>query len=289
MTTQPAAAVLPLVERFPAHLEQRGGAPALTSAEYLSVIKDTIAHHPRSLQKRIGPSEIGHPCLRRIGYKLLDVDDLNPADDTPWLPTIGTAVHAWLEDAFTQVNAGHDHARWLTELRVDVGSIGGVPITGCCDLYDRVTATVIDHKVVGPTQLKKYRAKGPGEQYRSQIHLYGRGLTRRGLPVDTVSIAFLPRSGELTDAYVWTEAYDEQVALVALERANGISLATTALGVGVLAHLATADAFCHRCPFFVPGSDDLATGCPGDAGGRRTPPPPLTLTRPTTTTEGARA
>lgn len=254
--------ILPLIQSFPAHLEQRGGDGVLVGTECLSLIKTAIKNHPRSLQRRIGPSEVGHPCARRIGYKLLDVDE-NPSDDTPWLPTIGTAVHAWLEDTFTQANSGHDHARWLTELRVDVGEVGGVAITGSCDLYDRVTATVIDWKIVGPTQIKKYRAVGPGEQYRSQIHLYGRGLTRRGLPVDRVSIAFLPRNGELSSAYIWHEEYDEAVALAALQRAEGISTAVTALGAGALDHLGTADAFCHRCPFFKVGSTDLAAGCPG--------------------------
>lgn len=254
--------VLPLIEPFPAHLEQRGGSPDLVKAELLHLIKATVNNHPRSLQRRIGPSEVGHPCARRIGYKLLDIDE-NPSDDTPWLPTIGTAVHAWLEDAFTQANAAHDHARWLTELRVDVGSIAGTAITGSCDLYDRVTATAVDWKIVGPTQLTKYKAKGPGGQYRDQIHLYGRGLTRRGLPVDNVAIAFLPRNGELSSAYIWHEAYDENVALAALQRAEGIATAVAALGVAALPHLPTADAFCHRCPFFKAGSTDLESGCPG--------------------------
>lgn len=262
--------VLPHIHPFPGHLEQRGGSGDLVVAEYLAHIKTAITNHPRSLQRRIGPSEVGHPCARRIGYKLLDVDE-NPSDDTPWLPTIGTAVHAWLEECFTQANAGHDHARWLTELRVDVGEIGGTAITGSCDLYDRVTATVIDHKIVGATQLTKYKAKGPGEQYRSQIHLYGRGLTRRGLPVDRVAIAFLPRNGELSGAHIWHEAYDETVALAALQRAEGISTATTALGAGALQHLATADAFCHRCPFFKAGSTDLEAGCPGHPTSRTQP------------------
>lgn len=254
---------LPQIDAFPDHLQQRGGDPKLVAAEYLDVIKRAVANHPRSLQRRIGPSEVGHPCARRIGYKLLDADE-NPRDDTPWLPTIGTAVHAWLEEQFTDENAAHDHKRWLTELRVNVGQINGQDVTGSCDLYDRVTATVIDHKVVGATQLKKYKAHGPGDQYRSQIHLYGRGLIARGLPVDTVSIAFLPRNGELTGAYIWHEPYDERVALDALERANGIALTVAGLGIPGLSLLPTADAYCHRCPFFLAGSTDLAAGCPGD-------------------------
>lgn len=265
---------LPNIEPLPGHLTSRGGSPDLVSAEYMSVVKDAIVNHPRSLQKRIGPSEIGHPCARRIGYKLAGHDEVNSTpDDTPWLPTIGTAVHGWLEDQFTQANRGDDHARWLTELRVSVGEVAGVEITGSCDLYDRVTATVIDHKIVGPTTLKKYRASGPGDQYRSQIHLYGRGLTRRGLPVDRVMIAFLPRNGELHGAYMWSEDYDEQVALDALQRASGIGLAVNTLGPAAYAQLGTADAWCQRCPFYTRGSTDPAAGCPGDGNARNTGTP----------------
>lgn len=259
---------LPTIEALPEHLTQRGGSPDLVAAEYLDVIKRAVASHPRSLQRRIGPSEVGHPCARRIGYKLLDHEENEFPDHTPWLPTIGTAVHQWLEDQFTAANGGQDSARWLVEMTVSVGEIGGVDITGHCDLYDRVTATVIDHKVVGPTTLKKYRSKGPGDQYRTQIHLYGRGLVRRGLPVDTVSIAFLPRNGELRDAYIWHEPYDEQVALDGLKRAEGIAVATDALGPAALTHLPTADAYCTRCPFYRADSQDLAAGCPGDPGAR---------------------
>lgn len=261
--------ILAPVEPYPARLEQRGGDPTLVAAEYLDVIKNAVANHPRSLQKRIGPSEVGHPCKRRVGYILLGHDEINHSpDDTPWLPTIGTAVHAWLEEQFTHANDPNEYMRWLVELTVSVGEILGVDITGHCDLYDRVTATAIDHKVVGPTTLKKYKSQGPGEQYRSQIHLYGRGLARRGLPVDTVAIAFLPRNGELHDAYIWHEPYDEQVALAALQRAEGIALAVSNLGTKALPLLDTADAWCQRCPFYRANSEDLAAGCPGDPEAR---------------------
>jgi hypothetical protein len=260
---------LPAIEALPAHLTARGGSPDLVGAEYLDVVKNAIRNHPRSLQKAIGPSEVSHPCARRIGYKLGGAPEINhAADDVPWLPTIGTSVHLWLEDAFTQANSGHDHARWLVELRVAIGTIRGVEITGSMDLYDRVTATIIDHKVVGPTTLKKYRASGPGQQYRGQIHAYGRGATRRGLPVDRVMIAFLPRNGELRDAFLWHEPYDEQVALDALQRAEGIALAVESLGDAAYAQLPTADAWCQRCPFYRANSTDPATGCPGDENAR---------------------
>ena len=261
MTAAPLAPIEPL----PEHLSARGGSVDLIRAELLAVIKNAIVNHPRSQQKAIGPSEVPHPCARRIGYKLGGAPEINhQPDDTPWLPTIGTAVHAWLEEQFIAANAGGDSTRWLAELRVAVGAILGAEITGSMDLYDRATATIVDWKIIGPTTLKKYKAKGPGQQYRGQIHLYGRGATRRNLPVDNVMIAFLPRNGELRDAYLWSEPYDEQVALDALQRAEGIALSIGTLGPAAYPLLPTADAFCTRCPYYRRGSTDPVAGCPGD-------------------------
>lgn len=265
---------LPRIDPLPPELVQRGGNPDVVCDEYASVIANAIRNNPRSLQRAIGPSEVGHTCARRIGYKLLDTDVINTGDDAPWLPTIGTGVHGWLDDAFTFANTGQDNMRWLTELRVEVGEVGGQTVAGNCDLYDRVTATVFDHKIVGATTLKRVKGnRHPGEQYRTQIHLYGRGLVRRGLSVDTVAIAFLPRNAELHDRYIWHEPYDEQVALAGLERAEGIALAASVLGTDALATLPTADAFCHRCPYFRSGSADLTRGCPGDPGREPARPP----------------
>ena len=117
------------------------------------VIRGAIANHPRSLQKRIGPSEIGTPCDRRIGYKLLGQDE-NPRGDA-WKPTVGTAVHAWLETAAENANLaqvisaggliGDHQLEWVTEQSVTVGYLhDGTAITGSADLYHRPTATLID-------------------------------------------------------------------------------------------------------------------------------------------------
>jgi hypothetical protein len=188
-----------------------------------------------------------------------------------WKATVGTAVHAWLESMLDAANDNYERRtqsgqeRYYIEQRVTVGQILGRDIDGSCDVYDRATATVVDWKTVGPAQLAKYKRFGPGQQYRAQAHLYGRGWRNRGLPVDTVMVVFLPRNGELGETYVWHEPYDEEIARDTLQRATGIALATQALGTGALTHLATADVFCHLCPYFLAKSTDLAAGCPGDA------------------------
>lgn len=235
-----------------------GADPNLLIDEYLWFVRQAIKEQPRNQQKCIGPSGVNHPCARRVGYELLEVEPVNEQDG--WLPSIGTAYHEFLSKVFS---GPHTAGRFLVEQRVDVGEIGGEPVTGSCDAYDTATATVIDHKLVGST-LKGYKAHGPGQQYRGQIHLYGRGWQRARYPVDQVMIAFLPRNGSLDQAYFWHEKYDEQIAVQALQRAEGINLAVTALGTDALSQLPTADAYCTRCPFYKKDSTNLAAGCPGD-------------------------
>jgi hypothetical protein len=230
--------------------------------ELFRIIRHAISDAPRSKQRTIGPSEIGTPCSRRLGYHFLDVPKVN-YDPAPWIPTVGTAIHMWLEDVFKSANLEHEPGlRWLIEHRVNVGEIGDESINGSCDLYDRVTRTVVDWKSCGVTALRNYRKAGPGDTYRTQLHLYGRGWTRRGLPVDRVALIALPRNAELADAYIWHEPYNEQLAVDALDRATRIKEATTA-GPTVLPFLRTANAHCGHCPWYLPAATELGEACPG--------------------------
>lgn len=272
------ASVKPLPDQL--HVDDADG--TLVSRDYLATITDAITNHPRSLQKAIGPSEIGDPCDRRIGYKLLQHPE-RPQQPN-WLATIGTGVHSWLEEQFDQASyrmvvGGADEERWLTETRVTVGYVPGLGfIEGSCDLYDRHTATVIDHKIVGPTALKKYKAAGPGDQYRTQAHLYGQGWAARGHRVERVMIAFLPRNAPLDGAYLWSEPFDPQIAQQGLQRLARIHGAIAAVGPAVLAALPIADAHCGHCPFLAIGSTDPTRGCPGHpAAGLATQSPALSL------------
>lgn len=222
------------------------------SMSYIETVVAAIVDHPRSQQKRIGPSEIGTECNRALLHKLNEDDE--PPRPPGWKPTVGTAVHEWLEGHFRSASTtvgGEAMGRWFVEQRVDVGEIGGTAITGSTDLFDAYTGTVIDHKIVGPSMLRKYRAQGPSEVYRTQAHLYGRGWNRKGYDTKMVMIAFLPREGELDDSYIWTEPWDETVALAALERANALWAVKEAMGIG--AALALYPPCDYRfCPWCAP-------------------------------------
>lgn len=228
-----------------------------------TIITAAITGHPRSQQTRPGPSEIGTPCVRRLGYKLLGVPAVNTDRGAAWKPTVGTAVHTWLQTTFTGYNDSHKVDRFYIERKVECGTFGGAPLRGTVDLYDRATGTVLDWKVVGLAALKRYRVEGPGEQYRTQGHLYGRGFALLGLPVERVAICFLPQNGELRDMHLWSEPYDEQVALTALSRVEGIAQLVHQAGTSALPLLPTADAFCTYCPWRMPAATDVTEACPG--------------------------
>lgn len=249
------------VDRLPPVYVQRDVDPSFVREELDFAIDQAIAGHPRSLQKRIGPSEMGTPCNRRIAYKLAGVEPVNARN--AWKPTVGTAVHSWLEEAFERENRDLGSVRYLLEQKVDVGEVGGEAVFGNCDIYDRTTAGVIDWKVVGLSMLRSYKANGPGPQYRTQAHLYGRGWVRKGFAVDWVGIYFLPQNGERHEAVWWTEPYDEQIALDALANVNRVHTLVQLAGSKVALVEKTAEAYCNYCPYFLPASTEVEEACPG--------------------------
>ncbi|MFC9089017.1 hypothetical protein [Nocardiopsis dassonvillei] len=234
------------------------------------IILDASTNAPRSRQQRIGPSEVGDPCPRRLAYKVMGWDTVNTGGD-PWPSIVGTATHDWLANALERHNAEKEPGRFLVEQRVTVddGTRYGYILSGSCDAYDTATHTVIDHKVVGDTAMRKYRNQGVREQYRIQANLYGLGWENAGYTPQTVALAFYPRGGMLGGLWVWTAEYDRQVALDALARLESIRGLLMALDPearpAMWEHIpAQASSACRFCPFWKPGSADLAVGCPGD-------------------------
>lgn len=252
---------------------------------YFDTIRYAITHDPRSLQVELGPSELGAECLRKIAYKLAGTQPVN-TELVPWRSYVGRCVHEGLKEIFALANVGHHPVRWLVELELDVGELWRdgqlVTITGHSDLMALTGRAVLDHKVTGPTSLKKYRRnRHPGRQYREQAHLYGRGWTLRGLPVEHVGCVFLPMNGELAEAYVWHEPYDEQIALGALQRVQAVQSTVDALGDKAPALFPAVADHCAYCPFFRPDAPgmpvDLTLGCPGMDEPKEPPSPPSSL------------
>lgn len=229
-------------------------------SELLDVIRWGMHNQPRTLQTRIGPSEIGTTCARKVGHKLAGTATVNHCD--PWLSTIGTAVHAWLADVFR--DAAGEPKRWMVEFKVPTGRINGQDVEGTCDLYHIPSRTVVDWKTTGTNRLRDYVRNGPGQQYRVQAHDYGRGWVALGMPVERVALMFLPRGEPLSKAHLWSEPFDATVPEPFYQRANNIAALIGALGPAAIPMLPTADAYCSYCNYFDPAASDLTRGCPGD-------------------------
>lgn len=225
--------------------------PALTgqlgeaiATDLRDMVRRYESSRARSTQTDIGPSEIGKPCTRCLARHALGMTIEREFGD-PWCAIIGTATHAWLDDAAQHSNAEAGEEWWLTETHVhphpDV-----IPRGGKADLYDVLRKTVIDHKVVSADRLKAFRRNGPGLQYRRQSHLYGLGYHRLGKPVEHVAVAFWCRGGRLRDLYVWTEPYDVDMAMEAIDRYRTIRDQALTIGPTILPHL-PADPDCWDC------------------------------------------
>jgi hypothetical protein len=229
---------------------------AEVARQLTGAVRAYSASRPRSLQRRIGPSEVGSPCTRRLGYKLAGVKPVNTGGGDPWASFVGTATHAELEAVFKGKHG------WATEVRVKVDD--ELELAGSCDLI-RLTGgvTVIDHKVVGTTTMRKARAQGPAGYYVTQANLYAHGLIAAGVPVEWVAICYWPRSGRLADTYVWLQAYDQAVADAGLERLALLKKIVATAGTSALPMLPTAEHYCDSCDFYRPGSDDLTVACGG--------------------------
>lgn len=253
---------------------QLGSDPDILRQELLMTIRRGITDHPRSSQLMIGPSELGTPCDRKLAFRLAETLE-GESDTQPrpsWRPTVGTAVHAWLAGV---MDADNERARqsgiperWAVERRVMVGTVGGQEVWGSCDLYDRVTGTVIDWKIVGTQTLRQAKRWGPSKVYRAQAHLYGRGFRHIGLPVERVSLCYLPSAGELRDMVWWIRPYEETVATQALSRADGLMTALRHAGRQlIIPSTPTTEGPCEWCPWWAPGQEsiDPTRRCAGPA------------------------
>lgn len=185
--------------------------------ELKALVRYAAANAPRSLQKTLGPSEIGHGCARRLAYSLARPElgeqrkDLPYFKMDPWPSIMGIAGHAWLATAVEMENERLGRQRWLSETKVTAWDDveGGI---GTCDLYDTDSESIFDFKINGPTEFKKYVKKGPSDTYKGQVNVYGKGYKQRGRAVRKVGILFIPRAGLLSDAHLWMDDFDEGLA-----------------------------------------------------------------------------
>jgi hypothetical protein len=238
------------------------------AAELRRVVIEQARGSARNIQAHLGPSELGSPCDRQVVGKLAGLPVTNHVVD-PWASVIGTAVHAWLAEAFAADNSRLGNVRWLPEKRV----VPHPEHPGTADLYDAAELAVVDHKVLGESSMAKVRsAAGPPIRYIIQLLLYGKGYRVLGLPVRRVALAAYPRTAASLDGlYVWERATgpqdDELIEEVfrLTQRRKAMAEEITR-GLKTLTDIPnTSDDYeCFFCPFYRPQSaHDNGPGCPG--------------------------
>lgn len=168
--------------------------------ELISSVFDT-SQSERSLQREVGPSEIGG-CRRRVWHRLQGTEPINRTLGAAAF--MGTAIHEKIERRLTELADD----RYLVETEVEYRGL-----KGHVDLYDTVDREVIDWKTI---TLKKARWF-PSEQQWMQVHLYGLLLTENGFPVDLVTLVGIPRDGNERDVLVVSRPWERSVAEEGLE------------------------------------------------------------------------
>lgn len=231
------------------------------------VIRWAASGSERSQQVAVGASELGNECDRALAYRIAGVPRINIYTD-PWPATVGTAIHQWLEEAFTRFQREAGATRWLIEETVHPDPL----LRSHTDVFDLWEGLVLDWKTKGPRQMRHFQDHGPSDKHVDQVHLYGKGQREAGRPVERVGIVAIPRSGWLSDMEVWVGVYDEARADRAVARMYAIG--EQCLTLDVTAHpqrfqdiQATSSPLCSWCPHYRGrreqdrGAD--GSGCPG--------------------------
>lgn len=214
--------------------------------EMRQLIVDGASQQTRTLQKRIGPSEVGGGCDKQIALKLYGAPKVNTGGD-PLPSIVGTGAHAELEKFVQRANVALGRTRWLPEFPVTVRP----GLSGTSDLIDLDERRIWDWKLPSTSRLGHYRRHGPSRVYRVQAHLYGRGARNAGIDIEHVGIIFLPRGGMLADAQEWTEPYDDSLVESALARLDDLQAVADTIDTdpSLLDALAVDADDCFFCSF----------------------------------------
>lgn len=194
-----------------------------------STVRQTIMQQSaRDQQSAAGPSDLGDPCDLCLATKMARHGPLAVGQGREsgfslkaWL---GTAAHEKLEREVPNV-LPEDF--FLCEERVFIHEIEGYgKIYGHIDIQFLLLGIWNDYKTCdmeGDYGLKKIKLDGPPWKHVVQIMLYGYGLRLAGRKADYAALTYIPRdNNDPENIYVVTAAYNEQIALDALHRAEAI-------------------------------------------------------------------
>lgn len=230
--------------------------------ELVEIIQWADQNSERTRQVKIGASEIGMDCSRRLAYRIAGVPSVHRRMDG-WPAIVGTSIHAWMEQAVNRFREAHPSSTpWQTELTVLPDPLIG----GHTDLYR--PGLVLDWKFPSTDNLKRMFKSPWSQQYRVQLHTYGKGHVDAGRPVERVGLVAIGRQGSLKTVYCKTEPYDPTVAQWGIDRVYSIGrfLIEKDGDPEVFEKIpATPSRLCGYCPWYRRNQMSVASvkGCPG--------------------------
>jgi CRISPR/Cas system-associated exonuclease Cas4 (RecB family) len=178
----------------------------------VQALHDKENSRPRSTQVQIGPSELGG-CRRKVWYRLNNQPETNE-QELKLAAIMGTAIHGAIEDALSKRDD------LLIETTVEYGGM-----KAHVDLFIPETGDVVDWKTTKYKNLSYF----PSQQQRWQVQVYGYLIEKSGKgKVSRVNLVAIPRDGDERDIKVHSEAYDEKVALEALNWLEAIKASDVA-------------------------------------------------------------
>lgn len=218
----------------------------------LDVVNYTATNHPRNLQTAIGPSEAGSECVRHLAHKLAGTPTDRDIHD-PMPSILGVAFHDWMANTFMAENERLVKAgkppRYLVEHRVYPDPTRSVmPRGGSSDNFDTWTGTVIDWKLLGDTQHRKYVGGYVSDKYEGQMDTYGLGFANEGWDVKNVALCVFGRAKPLRELYVYSRPWNRANAERIVSRLQKVALVVGA-GVSPSQLKATPGGDCHFCPW----------------------------------------
>jgi hypothetical protein len=132
---------------------QNGNTPE--AQRYAQELREVVLRYadrlPRNVQRHLGPSELGEACDRKVVAKMAGAGLGGHAgaigDMYRWSSIVGTALHSFMEEAFTwDAEKGLNPGRWFTERKVTPDPGAEQPHPGTADMYDGLYRRVVDWK-----------------------------------------------------------------------------------------------------------------------------------------------
>lgn len=206
----------------------------------------------RSLQKVIGPSEVGITCDRCLARKLAETEKGDVISS--FRTTIGRGFHALAEQ---EVPPQFPDGAVVAENHLFIHQYKTLTLAGSSDVFlpNNSHGMVLDYKCVGDDTLEKMRrdvASGAPlkPQYSIQGNLYGLGWELLGYPVEDICILFVPANkGDLRKYHVkYQYRYDRTEAAKALAKIEALIDRAEVEGWPRVIRTSVEERGCLSCP-----------------------------------------